>query len=208
MLSVAPFCLCSRMSPSRSMYYGLGGSDESSCTAWRALCSTASHRASYRRPGGRDRCGSLNRSNRRLLGRRSHPWRCDLVSGSILAQPTAELRTAHKRGCRVRPSSGIAPITIAGELAIAAEHLDLRRVSLVDGSGGFGAVFGQPLQPQTGTSVNQTRKGQLDLEVHGARTPAGVFTRVAQRLLALATAIWHNWATGATSKRSLIAYDH
>jgi Transposase DDE domain len=57
-------------------------------------------------------------------------------------------------------------------------------------------------------SVNQTLKGQLDLEVHGARTPAGVFTRVAQRLLALATAIWHNWTTGTTSKRSLIAYDH
>jgi hypothetical protein len=35
-----------------------------------------------------------------------------------------------------------------------------------------------------------------------------VFTRVAQRLLAMATAIWHNWTTGLTSKRSLIAYDH
>ena len=57
-------------------------------------------------------------------------------------------------------------------------------------------------------SVNQTLKGQLDLEAHGGRTPAGVFTRVAQRLLAMATAIWHNWATGLTSKRSLIAYDH
>ena len=33
-------------------------------------------------------------------------------------------------------------------------------------------------------------------------------TRVAQRLLALAAAIWHNWATGAPDKRSLIAYDH
>jgi hypothetical protein len=28
-------------------------------------------------------------------------------------------------------------------------------------------------------SVNQTLKGQLDLESHGGRTPAGVFTRVA-----------------------------
>jgi len=35
-----------------------------------------------------------------------------------------------------------------------------------------------------------------------------VFIRVAQRLLAMAAAIWHNWQTGATSKRSLIAYDH
>jgi hypothetical protein len=32
-------------------------------------------------------------------------------------------------------------------------------------------------------SVNQTLKGQLDLERHGGRTPHGMFTRVAQRLL-------------------------
>lgn len=57
-------------------------------------------------------------------------------------------------------------------------------------------------------SVNQTLKGQLDLEAHGARTPAGVLTRIAQRLLAMATAIWHNWTTGVTSNRSLTAYDH
>ncbi len=37
--------------------------------------------------------------------------------------------------------------------------------------------------------------------------PHGAFTRVAQRLLALAAAIWHNWAIGARDKRSLIAYD-
>jgi hypothetical protein len=57
-------------------------------------------------------------------------------------------------------------------------------------------------------SVNQTLKGQLDLKDHGARTPAAVFTRVAQRLLAMAAGIWHNWTTGNTSKRSLTAYDH
>jgi hypothetical protein len=57
-------------------------------------------------------------------------------------------------------------------------------------------------------SVNQTLKGQLDLESHGGRTPAGVFARVAQRLLALAAVIWHNWNNGLTSKRSLIAFDH
>jgi hypothetical protein len=34
------------------------------------------------------------------------------------------------------------------------------------------------------------------LERHGGRTPHGVFSRIAQRLLALAVAIWHNWATG------------
>lgn len=57
-------------------------------------------------------------------------------------------------------------------------------------------------------SVNQTLKSQLDLERHAGRTLSGVFTRVAQRLLAMAAAIWHNWQTGATSKRSLIAFDH
>lgn len=57
-------------------------------------------------------------------------------------------------------------------------------------------------------SVNQTLKGQLSLENHGGRTLAGVFTRVAQRLLALAAGIWHNWTIDATCKRSLTAYDH
>jgi hypothetical protein len=57
-------------------------------------------------------------------------------------------------------------------------------------------------------SVNDTLKGQLDLEGHGGRSAAGVFARVAQRLLALAAAIWHNWQTNAETKRSLIAYDH
>jgi hypothetical protein len=56
--------------------------------------------------------------------------------------------------------------------------------------------------------VNDTLKGQLDLERHGGRTPAGVYARITQRLLAMATTIWHNWQTGATAKRSLIAYDH
>lgn len=57
-------------------------------------------------------------------------------------------------------------------------------------------------------SVNQTLKGQLGLEEHGGRTTHGVFTRVAQRLLAMAAGIWHNWATDIPSKRSLTAYDH
>ena len=57
-------------------------------------------------------------------------------------------------------------------------------------------------------SVNDTLKGQLDLEEHHARTPAGVYARIAQRLLALAAAIWHNWRINAPIKRSLIAYDH
>lgn len=56
-------------------------------------------------------------------------------------------------------------------------------------------------------SVFDTLKGQLSLEDHGGRTLAGVYTRVAARLLALAAGIWHNWRINAR-KRSLIAYDH
>jgi hypothetical protein len=57
-------------------------------------------------------------------------------------------------------------------------------------------------------AVFDTLKGQLTLEHHGGRTLAGVYARVAARLLALAAAIWHNSRTGAPSKRSLTAYDH
>ena len=53
-----------------------------------------------------------------------------------------------------------------------------------------------------------TLKHQLGLEHHGGRVPAGLWARVVQRLLALNTAIWHNWTIGAPVKRSLIAYDH
>ena len=57
-------------------------------------------------------------------------------------------------------------------------------------------------------SVYDTLKGQLDLELHGGRSLPGVTARVAQRLLALTAAIWHNRATGQPITRSLIAYDH
>jgi hypothetical protein len=57
-------------------------------------------------------------------------------------------------------------------------------------------------------SVNDTLKGQLDLELHGGRSIDGVTARVGQRILALTAAIWHNRATGQPVTRSLIAYDH
>jgi hypothetical protein len=58
-------------------------------------------------------------------------------------------------------------------------------------------------------SINDTLKGQLDLERHGGRTIAGVTSRVLQRLLALTTAIWHNDTTAQPGPaRSLLAYDH
>jgi len=57
-------------------------------------------------------------------------------------------------------------------------------------------------------SVNDTLKGQLDLERHGGRTVDGVTARILQRILALVAAIWHNDAAGQPVMRSLIAYDH
>ena len=54
-------------------------------------------------------------------------------------------------------------------------------------------------------SVNDTLKGQLDLEQHGGRTRAGVTARVLQRLLALTAAIWHNDLARQPRLRSLIA---
>ena len=61
---------------------------------------------------------------------------------------------------------------------------------------------------QTIKSVNDTFKGQLDLEQHGGRTIIGVAVRILQRVLALTAAIWHNWRTGQPVMRSLVAYDH
>ena len=70
-----------------------------------------------------------------------------------------------------------------------------------------GAEFFKPLR-QIIESINDTLKGQLDLEQHGGRTIAGVCTRVAQRVLALTAAIWHNDRINAPVLRSLTAYDH
>lgn len=70
-----------------------------------------------------------------------------------------------------------------------------------------GQRFFKPLR-QVIESINDTFKGQLDLERHGGRTVAGVCTRVAQRVLALTAAIWHNDHLGVTTRRSLLAYDH
>ena len=57
-------------------------------------------------------------------------------------------------------------------------------------------------------AIISTGKTQLTLEHHRGRTPAGVTARIAQRLLALTAAIWHNYKLNAPVKRSLIAYDH
>lgn len=84
----------------------------------------------------------------------------------------------------------------------------------------LGAIFLRPdrkdEQPRFGSlgsirqwieSIIDTLKGQLSLERHGAHTMPGLLTRIAQRLLALAASLWHNWNTGHPG-RHLTAYDH
>ncbi|MDQ3643358.1 MAG: IS982 family transposase [Actinomycetota bacterium] len=86
-------------------------------------------------------------------------------------------------------------------------HATLLRPAKTNETPRPGTRFLKPLR-QLIESVNDTLKGQLDLERHGARTTPGVIARVLQRLLAYVAAIWHNRHTGQTITRSLIAYDH
>jgi hypothetical protein len=108
---------------------------------------------------------------------------------------------------------GLALITDKGfagrvtEAGLAARGITLLRPARKDET----ARHGEPLLKsvrQLIESVNDTLKGQLDLEAHGGRTFEGTAIRVAQRILAMAAAIWHNNKTGQPVTRSLIAYDH
>jgi hypothetical protein len=108
-----------------------------------------------------------------------------------------------------------------GLLLLADKGLRLRRAGCLPAGPRRGAatpVLPQP-HPRPGQallapirqlieSVYDTFKGQLDVELHGGRSLTGVTVRVAQRLLALTAAIWHNRATAQPITRSLIAYDH
>ena len=82
-----------------------------------------------------------------------------------------------------------------------------RQQPLGDAGGDPGQELLAPIR-QLIESVYDTLKGQLDLELHGGRSLTGVTARVAQRILALTVAIWHNRTTGQPVTRSLIAYDH
>ena len=93
------------------------------------------------------------------------------------------------------------------ELELADQGIELLRPSRKREKAGYGEPMLKKVR-QLIESVNDTLKGQLDLELHGGRTIAGVGARVAQRLLALTAAIWHNRHTSQPVTRSLIAYDH
>jgi hypothetical protein len=62
-------------------------------------------------------------------------------------------------------------------------------------------------------SINDTLKGQLSLEHHGGHIPDGVWTRICQRILALAAGVWHSWTLWQhqlidTPGRHFTNYDH
>jgi hypothetical protein len=90
---------------------------------------------------------------------------------------------------------------------LAQRHLQLLRPARKGEPERAGAQLFKPLR-QVIESINQTFKGQLDLERHGGKSLVGVAVRVLTRVLALTAAIWHNDKTGQPVKRSLIAYDH
>ncbi len=98
---------------------------------------------------------------------------------------------------------------VAAELDryLAERGVQLLRPSSRNRTPRFGERLLKPIR-QLIESVNDTLKGQLDLELHGGRSPEGVGARIAQRILAVTAAIWHNQATGQPVTRSLIAYDH
>jgi Transposase DDE domain len=93
------------------------------------------------------------------------------------------------------------------EGVLAGEQVTLLRPACKGEPETAGRQYFKPLR-QVIESVNDTLKGQLDLERHGGRTVDGVTVRVLQRILALTAAIWHNDATGQPVMRSLTAYDH
>ena len=93
------------------------------------------------------------------------------------------------------------------EAELTERHLALLRPVRKGEAPRAGQNLFKPLR-QVIESVNQTLKGQLDLERHGGRTDEGILVRILARILALTAAIWHNDKTGQPVMRSLIAYDH
>ena len=125
-----------------------------------------------------------------------HQAHTELAAAVARARAAAALLGRHRRRPAHQPASR--PAALRTRSAPGPPHNEPRR------HGSLGGVR------QWIESVFDTLKGQLGLEHHGARTAHGVFTRVTQRLLAPAAAVWRNWAINSpdTDKRSLIAYDH
>jgi hypothetical protein len=112
---------------------------------------------------------------------------------------------ARREGILLITDKGFASEPFERELA--GQDIELLRPSLKREKKRFGKPMLKKVR-QLIESVNDTLKGQLDLEQHGGRSFEGVAVRVTQRVLAMAAAIWHNNLTGTVTTRSLIAYDH
>jgi hypothetical protein len=95
----------------------------------------------------------------------------------------------------------------AFEVRLADWDIRLMRPARKGESERAGAHLFKPLR-QVIESINETFKGQLDIERHRGPTPGGVMVRVLQRILALTAAIWHNDHTAQPVMRWLTAYDH
>ncbi|WIX90705.1 hypothetical protein [Amycolatopsis sp. DG1A-15b] len=70
---------------------------------------------------------------------------------------------------------------------------------------------GEPLLksiPSSSSRSTTPSKANSTWNSTGGRTIEGVGARIAQRLLVLTAAIWHNRATSQPITRSLTAYDH
>lgn len=139
-----------------------------------------------------------------------------LPVGWALAGAKTDEREAAMTMIAETPALAHRPITLIGdknyfgkafEAELAQAGVRILRPARKDEKPLATARFFKPLR-QIIESINQTLKGQLDLELPGGRTPTGVCTRIAQRVLALTTAIWHNDQAGLNVRRSLIAYDH
>ncbi len=144
---------------------------------------------------------------------------CDgTVTGFALANPKLDgereaVRVMLEKQPANRPAPGTAVVADKGfagedfEEFLAGQDLELTLIRPARKNEETARPFPNWLRQRV-EAVIWTLKNQLGLERHGGRVPAGLWARVVQRLLALNTAIWHNWMTGATVKRSLIAYDH
>lgn len=91
------------------------------------------------------------------------------------------------------------------EHRLAENGIDLLRPARMGEKPQAGARFFKPLRHII-ESVNDTLKGELDLDLPGSK--AGVCVRIAQGILALVAATWHNDQAGSPIRRSLTAYDH
>ncbi|MFE5097063.1 hypothetical protein ACFRCI_43890 [Streptomyces sp. NPDC056638] len=115
--------------------------------------------------------------------------------------------------CAIRSGSGqvvaggVQEASKTFEKALAEQGIELLRPSRKQEKNRYGEPMLKKVR-QLIESINDTLKGQLDLERHSGRTFAGVAVRVAQRVLAMAAGIWHNNNVGAPVTRSFVAYDH